>query len=553
MRRSLNAFVSRRRCGRIGLALLPILGWSLAGCSGTHQGPGDRLLREGDYAAAVKVYEIAEQQAPNDPRTKRNLGIALHEDGRHAEAIEKLEQALALDPRDARAVFFLAQSYDSTGAPDRALETYTAYLAMDGKEVRAARARVRALTLEKMRREIRWALDREDSLSAKRVANSLAVPDFVNLSGREDLRPLAKGLAAVLISDLSKVEQFRIVERQRIQILLDETDLASPGAAPKTPSDPIGTIAGIKERLRMLCRPATQRPYYDGPTDYARDSTFVAAVRAFQNDERLVVDGIPGDRTKEALRAALVEPHRLCPSACAQSVVHPATAPRFGSLLGAQHLVQGAFVLLGESDIQLHGRAISTTTGEEVPVGEPVEGRLESVLRLEKALVYHILDLFGVEPTDREREAIDQLPTQDFQAFLAYGRGLYLEDQGDLSNALASYGEALQLDPDFSAAGQARDVLAVSPADLQQSKQAEVRESTKPWVGRPSRDLTDDIAVDNGSGPPPDERQRDADDPASVERVHPGELDPSPPDADKVGTEEQSIPPFPPPPQGGPR
>ena len=49
---------------------------------------------------------------------------------------------------------------------------------------------------------------------------------------------------------------------------------------------------------------------------------------------------------------------------------------------------------------------------------------------------------------------MEQRPTQNVQAFLAYSRGLEAEDRGDYTGAREAFGEAAGLDPSFRAAAQ---------------------------------------------------------------------------------------------------
>src|SRR5688500_17930937 len=64
---------------------------------------------------------------------------------------------------------------------------------------------------------------------------SVAVPYFDNNTGQAQLDPLAKGLADMLISDLSQVASLRIVERQKLNQVLAELKLSrSKFIDPKT-------------------------------------------------------------------------------------------------------------------------------------------------------------------------------------------------------------------------------------------------------------------------------------------------------------------------------
>ncbi|MFN8549041.1 MAG: CsgG/HfaB family protein [Candidatus Eisenbacteria bacterium] len=225
--------------------------------------------------------------------------------------------------------------------------------------------------------------------------NSVVVPRFTNVTERSTLDPLSRGLALVLTTDLSRVRQLRVLERERMNVLLDEMALAAADtAAPGTP-----------------------------------------------------------------LRTA----------------VDPSTAPRYGALLGARRFVQGSFVPVAETSIQLDAAVIDAKQGELTAAGQPLLGPLSDVLVLEKALCLHVLEQMGITPNAEERAAINLLPTTDYRAFLAFARGVGYEDQGEMGQAIAAYQEATTLDPKFDVARLRREVLEVTEADLEAADEAEAR------------------------------------------------------------------------------
>ncbi|WP_339137068.1 MAG: CsgG/HfaB family protein [Candidatus Electrothrix sp. GW3-4] len=92
------------------------------------------------------------------------------------------------------------------------------------------------------------ALEQEQTLTTQGVTsapNSLAVLYFNNRSGQGKLTPLQKGMAVMLITDLAKVEQLRVVERVRMQALLDELDLGSSGLVATESAPRVGKLLGV--------------------------------------------------------------------------------------------------------------------------------------------------------------------------------------------------------------------------------------------------------------------------------------------------------------------
>lgn len=82
------------------------------------------------------------------------------------------------------------------------------------------------------------AIAQEQELSTIFAPNTLGVLYFKNLTSDPELTPLEKGFTLMLITDLSKVKRLQVVERVRLQALLDELKLSvsglmSPDTAPR--------------------------------------------------------------------------------------------------------------------------------------------------------------------------------------------------------------------------------------------------------------------------------------------------------------------------------
>ena len=128
-----------------------------------------------------------------------------------------------------------------------------------------------------------------------------------------------------------------------------------------------------------------------------------------------------------------------------------ATGARAGRLLRAEHVVQGALTTLGDQAIRFDADVLNTQSGSAVG-NMSSENQLEALFDLEKAVVFEVLAILGIELTPAEREAINQNRAENLLAFLAYGRGLQVMDRGDYANAAQFFNQSVQLDPGFEAA-----------------------------------------------------------------------------------------------------
>lgn len=86
------------------------------------------------------------------------------------------------------------------------------------------------------------ALEQEASLGAIESSQSVAVLYFHNKTNQKRLNALQKGLALMLITDLSKIDNLFVVERIRMQALLDEMDLGESGLVDKATAPKVGKL-----------------------------------------------------------------------------------------------------------------------------------------------------------------------------------------------------------------------------------------------------------------------------------------------------------------------
>lgn len=92
----------------------------------------------------------------------------------------------------------------------------------------------------------REALQEEKTLKAAPAQNTVAVLYFKNQTGQPRLDPLQKGLALMLITDLSSVEQIQVVERVRLQALVEEMGLGTSGLVEEGSAPRVGRLLGAR-------------------------------------------------------------------------------------------------------------------------------------------------------------------------------------------------------------------------------------------------------------------------------------------------------------------
>jgi TolB-like protein len=194
----------------------------------------------------------------------------------------------------------------------------------------------------------------------------------------------------------------------------------------------------------------------------------------------------------------------------ATDLVDQKTAPRLGKLLGANRLVKGSFFELTGDKINIDAFVTRTRTGQP-EVTANITGTMNDFFRLQKDLVFKIIDEMKIKLSDEEREAILEIPTENFFAFLQYSRGLDFEDRGMYTQAFDAYSQAAAADPNFTqaktnatSAKSSEQIVGPTTATGQQQTEAGVtQDQSGPTTGGTTRPTSGGGAPLSLGGPPP--------------------------------------------------
>jgi TolB-like protein len=90
------------------------------------------------------------------------------------------------------------------------------------------------------------AIEQEQALGTISAPNTVAVLYFDNKTGLPDLDLLQKGLALMLMTDLSKLKEIQVVERVKIQALSEELGLGVSGLVEPETAPRMGKLLGAE-------------------------------------------------------------------------------------------------------------------------------------------------------------------------------------------------------------------------------------------------------------------------------------------------------------------
>ena len=314
---------------------------------------------------AIARLEKARAARPNDAAVARSLGIALYKQGKFVEARPHLDQAVKLDPRDGAASLYLGMTAEQQKDVPAAKAAYSTYIRFGrtSKVRRQLEARLAAITRQELAATAKAAVAAEQQLITQAGSATTVAVMPLRFSGPDtSLQPLERGLAELITIDLSRSSKLTVVERARLQALLEEIKLQQSGATDTT------------------------------------------------------------------------------------------TNVRAGKIIQAGRLVNGSILQDGPR-LRVDAAIVNTQTSE-ASGGATSENTLEELFAIEKAIVLKLFEDLGVVLTTAERALIEERPTRSLQAFLAYSKGLKLEDEGKYDEAARSFNAATRLDPNFSAASQ---------------------------------------------------------------------------------------------------
>jgi len=301
---------------------------------------------------------------PTDEKYLRDLGIIYFRIADYAKAKDHLEKAFKINAGDAETILYYGLTLEFIEQKNEAIQVYSNYtnISAISPHRNQIEGRYHWLTRQKILQEMRQLLLEETQLSEKGISpQKIAVFPFRLISGKKEFAALGKGLAEMIITDLSQVKSIHLIERARIQALLEEMALGQTG------------------------------------------------------------------------------------------IIEEKTAPRFGKLLGAGKMVHGSFSIAEKSKINLDVVFLDIINNR-FPKFTKMDDVLDNLFKLEKDIVFKIIDQMGIQLTFEEKQKIQLIPTKNIQAFMAYCIGLELQDGGNFTAASEQFNQAYKLDPKFSKA-----------------------------------------------------------------------------------------------------
>lgn len=238
--------MTRKVLWYVGLVFLAVA--LLAGCQMmlTHV-KATKAMHEGRYDESISLYKEVLKTNENNVEALKGLGEAYLRIKRVPEAAATLEKAHRLDPDDKVAGINLGLAYSLSEDYDKALQVWRPYVEKEpDSNLSAVIRKQMTLALYKdAAKKAKAAVSQEAALqAAPGEPHALAVTYFSDKGLAAQSRPLQKAMAAMLITDLSKAKSLKVVERIRLQKLLEELQLGTSGLVEDKTAPRVGRLLG---------------------------------------------------------------------------------------------------------------------------------------------------------------------------------------------------------------------------------------------------------------------------------------------------------------------
>lgn len=196
-------------------------------CAAATAGSAQVVAVSSDPALAKLQRRVAAN--PGSVKALRAVGIKYYELNRFQEARTVLDQARQLDPRDGVSALYSGLASEGLQDFTAAKSAYTRYLEVGKTRKMRDRISERLVSMAKdeLKASAKAAVANEQQLrGTQSPATTVAVLPFKCNCADTSLLPLERGMADLVVTDLSRASALTVLERDRMQAIADEIRLS---------------------------------------------------------------------------------------------------------------------------------------------------------------------------------------------------------------------------------------------------------------------------------------------------------------------------------------
>ncbi len=228
--------------GVIGIISLVFLG-----CATMDLVKADVKMSTGDYQGAIAILKAHIEKEPDSVWARTQLGKAHLSMEELDLAIDSLLKAQQIQPNEPRSTLYLGIAYIGKEQYEKAIATWEGHNSTNAYINAEVKKQLTLLKLTYSRKMAQKALNEEKKLmTVKPQENTFAVCYYADASPNNSFRAFQKALAAMVISDLAKIDSISIVERIKLQSLFFEMGLGQTGIVDPSTAPRVGHLIGAE-------------------------------------------------------------------------------------------------------------------------------------------------------------------------------------------------------------------------------------------------------------------------------------------------------------------
>jgi tetratricopeptide (TPR) repeat protein len=221
----------------------------LAGCGGFGElAKAELKLGAKKYDEAIPLYKTYLAKQPDSVTVRSKLGFSYLKTGKFDEAISEFQSVLRVQPGEPATVYYLGLAYLNKEDYEQAIKVWQGYnnktQPLIENEIKSQLTLIQIAYSHKL--AAKAVADEKRLMTVNPPADTVAVCYYQDLSSGKTLQAFQKGLAAMVISDLSKIKSIKVVERLRLQALLEEIKLGQTGIVDTKSAPRVGKLLGAE-------------------------------------------------------------------------------------------------------------------------------------------------------------------------------------------------------------------------------------------------------------------------------------------------------------------
>lgn len=217
----------------------------------------DLYMKEENYQYALNEYiRIIEMNGTlsisRDVRALTGVMIAYYKLDNFKKSFAVSKQILSIDKYNSSALFYAGMNLEMLNKQSLAKKVYRFYTALSRFDpyYKLIKAKFNKLLQDEIEKRAQMAIKMENSISLDQIDhNTIAVLYFLNIVDDPEWNSLSKGLAEMIITDLSQVKSLKVLERIYLQKLIEEMQLGMSGLTDETTVPRMGRLMKSKNLI----------------------------------------------------------------------------------------------------------------------------------------------------------------------------------------------------------------------------------------------------------------------------------------------------------------